>query len=314
MGRKKGRSVGRKKSQPKGFISQMLKWLQSDLAQWCKRRAGLFLILLVAGSGVVFLFSRMEGYVQNVTEKREVALAVKLNNPPKWLSEQLISEICLSSGINRNDFLLDENLTHQWAENLSQNPWVKAVRRIHKQYDGLVVLDCEIRRPLAKIVRQGKTCYVDFEGVVLPYSPTYGHLVTLHGSNARLPQPGQSITMAPLIAGLEVLQLILQIDEQLPAQDRLWQELAYIDVSNFEGRRDSARPHLALYTRGNTEIRWGAPVGNYLPYYEAPDKLKLTTLYREFKQTGSLDQYQYVELRNHRKEKADPLKQPIQNS
>jgi len=259
--------------------------------------------------GIVVVFGQMEGYVANIVQQRQVALTVELKDPPQWISEQLISEICLSTGINSNDDLLDESLTKQWAAKLSQNPWVKRVKTIHKRFDGRVVLDCEIRRPLAKIQRHHKTVYIDLEGVVLPYSPTYGHLVTLRGHPSPLPRPGQSITAASLIAGIEVLQLILRIDEQMPAQNRLWQELATIDVSNYQGQRNRAKPHLSLYTHGNTEIRWGAAVGNYLPYYEAPDKFKLTTLYREFKQTGSLDRYQYIELRNHRKEKADPLKQ-----
>ena len=289
----------------------MVNWLNSGWMQWCRRRGKLIVILLVLGVAVVVGFRHLEKYVAHIAQQRQISLTVELKNPPPWISEQLISEICLATGINSNDDLLDESLTMQWATALNRNPWVKRVNNIHKRYDGRVVLDCELRRPLAKVQRHGRTCYIDFEGVVLPYSPTFGHLVSLSGHGGDLPQPGESITAAPLIAGIEVLQLILRIDEQMPQQERLWQELASIDVSNYEGRRDSTRPHLALYTRGNTEIRWGAAVGNYLPYYEAPDKLKLTTLYREFKQTGSLDHYQYVELRNHRKEKADPLKQTL---
>ena len=38
------------------------------------------------------------------------------------------------------------------------------------------------------------------------------------------------------------------------------------------------------------------------------EEVKLANLYRQFKQTGSLDSYQYVELRNFRKERADPIK------
>jgi len=314
MGRKRKKSVGRKKSHSFGLVSLMANWLNSEWMQWCQRRTGLVVVLLIMAGVVVFGFEQLEGYVANVTRQRQVALTIKLKDPPQWISEQLIEEICFSTGINRDDDLLDESLTKQWAMNLSQNPWIKRVNKIHKQFDGLVVLDCDLRRPLAKVQRNNQTVYIDFEGVVLPYSPTYGHLVALRGHPAPLPKPGQSITAAPLIAGIEVLQQILSVDEKLSAQDRLWQELASIDVSNYQGRRDASRPHLVLYTHGQTEIRWGAPIGDYLPYYEASDILKLTTLYREFKQTGSLDHYQYIELRNHRKEKADPLKQPIQSS
>ncbi len=310
MGRKKKSATGKKSASTASLFSRIYNMFSTENPFFSGQlavRIGFFALLAV---GIVMFFNMCEGYVQSISQKRDLSLTVELKNPPDWLSPELNRDICLATGINRDDFLLDKSLTSQWRNNLAQNPWIKNVNNIHKRFDGRVVLDCDIRRPLAIIENQGRNFYIDVEGMVMPYQPTNGHLVRLRGHQSESLKPGESIHTPELIAGIEVLQLILQVDENLPMGDRLWTELAILDVSNFQGRQDALRSQLTLYTKGNTEVRWGAPVGNYIAFKEASDKLKLTTLYREFKQTGSLDHYQYVELRNHRKEKADPLRLP----
>ena len=111
------------------------------------------------------------------------------------------------------------------------------------------------------------------------------------------------------MAGLQVLNEIRRVDQALPPQQRLWAELAVLDVSNHEGRRDPSRPHLSLYTHNGIELRWGAAVGRSRPYHEAPWKEKIENLYRAHRQTGTLTCYQYVELRDAAKRLADPVRQ-----
>ena len=279
---------------------------------WLSRLTLRAAILTLLAAAVGFAFNYMEKQVQDITHDRQVSLSVRLANSPPWLPNNLYRNICYSAGIRADDPLLDETLTPIWFANLRSNPWIKTVNKIHKHYDGMVEIDCQIREPIASVKKDGKLFYVDLEGVLLPGDPVNKHLVRLRGGDGPLPESGEAITSPQLIAGIKVLQLIRHVDERLPPQDRLWTELASLDVANFEGQIDPTQSHLTLYTKGQTPVHWGAPVGKSLAYYEAEERIKLDTLYRQFKHTGSLDRYQYIELRNQRKEKADPLK-PRQN-
>jgi len=282
--------------------------------QWAylAKRLGLLILIggVIAGLGVGFRY--LEEYVVKISQQRKVQLSIVLVDPPGWVSEQLREEICLSSGVKSDDPLLDKDLAAKWADNLAGNPWVSQVNKVHKRYDGRVEIDCELRRPIARVVKSGKEYYLDQEGVVLPkvHPDDFAeHLVELTGDVMALPKPGDAVTSPSLLAGIQVLAMIREVDEQLPMKDRLWTQLARLDVSNYEGRVNQAESHLTLYTKNDTPAYWGAAVGRSLPYYEAPAKYKLATLYRAYKQYGSLDVYSHVELRDLRKEKEDPLKQ-----
>lgn len=268
------------------------------------------LIKLLAVAAVMALVAgvmwRLERYVEHAARTRDVQLTASMQNPPRWASDELVREILLSSGIHHDDFLLDKELTMRWAQNLSRNPWVKKVNRVRKLYSGEVRFDCELRRPVA-MLRQGFSVrYVDAEGVVLPEATLvvpYGHVIKLRGSVAALPQPGESIRDDALIAGIQVLAWIRGADEQLKPEERLWSELAVLDVSNYNGRVDLSVSHLTLYTNNSTEVRWGAAVGRSVPYGEASAKCKINTLYRKHRLAGSLELFPYVELRDPPKDR-----------
>ena len=310
MSRKTGKKISRRKSN--GFWSRSAARFDE---QWLNRwgwRLGKLLVWGFMGAMVVVGFSYLEDYVREISRRRNVALTVELKNRPHWASEELIEQVCLSTGIRGDDFLLDKQLTEKWARNLAENPWVKELKLMRKCYDGRLEIDCELRQPLASLSQGQKIFFLDADGVLLPAQPLHqgagGHLVQLRGAQFNTPQPGERINSPALLAGLEVLALIRQVDEQLPRQERLWQELAVMDVSNYEGRLKPAEPHLVLYTANQTQIRWGAAPDRSRPYYEAPAEVKLATLYKSYKRHGTLEAYQYVDLRDLRKEKADPLR------
>lgn len=268
-------------------------------------RIGFTLALL---GGLAFGLAAMERYVKNIAMERKVDYRVELVNPPEWLTRDLMEQLAHSLDIQESDLAVDQAVADRWAQALQENPWVRQLHHLHKRYDGVVELDCELRVPIASFEQRGRIYYIDREHVTIPAAAVQLHLVRLDGPPTSGVELGEAVSDRKLIAGLEVLQLILQVDSQMERKEQLWTELARLDVSNYQGRLNPREAHLTLYTERNTPIYWGAAVNEATAHYEANEKFKLTTLYRQFKQAGSLDRYQYVELRNFRKEKTDPLK------
>jgi len=309
MSRKNKVKNSRKRTSP-GLLKR---WFAESGSQWSKaigRWLGCLVILIAVISGMVVGLRYLDRYVkEEVASRREIQWEVMLADPqPQWASDELKDAICLSSGLSSDDFLLDEGLVGKWAGNLALNPWVKHLNQVRKRYDGLVVIDCQLREPIGLVEQAGRVYYIDDDGVILPEMPIYGHLVRLEGFSEELPEPGQYIKSKSLVAGLQVLAMIREVDANLLSRERLWGELAVLDVGNHEGRVSREDSHLTLYTKNNTPIRWGAAVGRERPFYEAPANFKLASLYRVFKKYYSLDRYSYVDLRNLRKERSDPVR------
>ena len=312
MATKKRKKTTKKTATP-GLTERFGQIWQSEHLGWMKKKLGILILLVLLAVLVGFGFSFLERYVQQVNRSRQVKLKVELEDPPRWASRELIENVCLSTGIRQDDDFSDPELVKSWNANLAQNPWVKKINSLRKRYDGLLKIDCELRQPIASIQAGAKLCYVDVEGVLLPVVPlegSEGHLVRLQGCNLKSISTGDYIKSESLLAGIEVLTEIRNTDNQLPREDQLWEELAVMDVSNFEGRIAKGESHLVIYTADNTEIRWGAAKNRERPFYEAPLVTKLIHLYRSHKRYNSLSRYEFVDLRYQRKEKADPLRRP----
>ena len=78
------------------------------------------------------------------------------------------------------------------------------------------------------------------------------------------------------------------------------QEIASIDVANFDGRKNKREPHIVLYTKDNTQIIWGAEIGDWQRHLESPDDDKLAKLYTYYQQYGTLSGVKYINLRDPR--------------
>ncbi|MCP4709687.1 MAG: hypothetical protein GY869_13760 [Planctomycetes bacterium] len=314
MSRKKKKKKSTRKKQPLGFWEKVTGGEQPEWWEGFKRQLFYGVLVGVWLTVAVLGLNYLEHYVKALPQYNEVSLSVELLDPPNWTSEDLIDEVCLSAGLRMDDVLLDEELTDRLMANLldqNKSPWIKHVRQVRKQYDGKVIIDCELRRPIAMIHQGTRVCYIDAEGVVLPAAPLEGrdnHIVRVQGIDTKLPREGEPVNSEPLMDGIEVLALIRGTDEKLKREERLWHELAVIDVSNWEGQDNPANPHLMLYTHNNTEIRWGAAVGRSQPYYEATYDAKLSMLYRNHRLQKSLDVYEYVDLRNRRQERTNPFR------
>ena len=78
------------------------------------------------------------------------------------------------------------------------------------------------------------------------------------------------------------------MDAQIQPEKPLLAEIQTIDVSNFNGRRNASQPHIVLYAKDGTEIKWGARIGQWHKNLEAKDEEKLAMLYNTFKELGTI--------------------------
>ena len=98
------------------------------------------------------------------------------------------------------------------------------------------------------------------------------------------------------------------MDVDITPKNPLLEQIAYIDVSNFNGRRNHGASHLTFTSKDEAQVQWGAEIGEWAKHLEAPDVEKLAKLYTYFKQHGSLGaEARYINLRDPQ----DKVPQPI---
>jgi hypothetical protein len=172
-----------------------------------------------------------------------------------------------------------------------------------------VLIEARWRKPLALVKSGSQNFYVDDELVVLDFVPIPNlPIVGIEGLSARVPSQGEVWQSDDLDAAVTILAKLDQMDKSVTPDKPLLYEIDRIDVSNFNGRKNSRFPHIVLYTKDDTEIIWGAEFGTWQRYLETTDEEKLAKLYAYYKEYGSLSGgVKYINLRDPQ----DNISQPI---
>lgn len=255
-------------------------------------------IVLFLGGSVFGLRYLDRFYVRNLTAERNVELTMELVNAPEWATGELIKFICLTSDIQADDALWNDRLVDMWQENLLSNPWVKQVRHIRKRYDGRVLIDAALRKPMVYIAQGGKRFFLDEEGMILNEMPVKNvHLIKIRGLVRQVGVPGEIVTIESVRGAIKILKLIQEVDNQLYRSDRIWQELVSIDIANYEGQLNHNTPHVILHSRKGARIFWGTAIGREVPYYEKSPQAKLRKLYSMYQSTGFNEEFSPIDLR-----------------
>jgi hypothetical protein len=114
-----------------------------------------------------------------------------------------------------------------------------------------------------------------------------------------MPSPGQVWQCDDLAAATEILDRMNLMDRTLSPDKPLLFEIDRIDVRNFNGRKDSQKPHIVLHTKDDIEITWGAEWGKWQQYLESSDLDKLAKLWGYYQMHGTLSVgIKYVNLRD----------------
>ena len=290
-------SLRRKKKSGGGLYSAALSRILRILAISCAVTA--------VGIGVIYAaiagFRLLEKYAKKSDPASQITAVPKLVNPPDWLNEPLKQEILSALTAFGEDLKPDEDAAESVQYNIeSLISWAYDVR-VRTTRDSLFI-EAKWRKPLA-IVKLGlEKFYVDAEMVVLDYVPMpHLPIVKVKGLAVvpRTPPTGKVWDREDLAAAVAVLNLLDRRDRLDPSAKPLLNEIDSIDISNFKGRENARFPHIVLYAKDNTEIIWGAELGDWVQHLEAKDENKLAKLYGYYKEYGSLQSGdKYINLRD----------------
>lgn len=225
---------------------------------------------------------------------------VVLVDTPQWVGEQLKAKILANAG--GRTFRLDEEAAQLVAENLKSSAWLSDIKALTTNKS--IEVHAIYRKPIALVKSGLNNFYVDSEQVVMDYVPM-PHLliVEIRGLTPviQMPKFGEVWRRDDLAAAIKLLERINRMDRDVTPTKPLLREIAAIDVSNYQGRKNSSRPHIVLYTNDNIEIQWGAELGAWQKYLESTDEQKLAKLYGYYKEKGTLSgREQYIILRDPR--------------
>jgi len=262
----------------------------------------------VTAVGVGFVF--LQQYVADAVDISQRTASLKLIDAPDWVNQGLKDKIYAAARAGSEDLELDEDaavLVQQNIETLAV--WLDAPT-VQTTHDSIRISG-RWRKPLALVKRGLKRFYVDSECFVLDYLPMPNlPIVEVKGLSVttRPPSPGELCRSDDLTAAVAILERLNQMDELVSPDSPLLYEIDRIDVSNFNGRQNPRAPHIILYAKDNTEIIWGAELGSWQRYLEAPDEQKLARLYHYYEKAGSLlNSVKYINLRDPQGDIALPV-------
>ena len=243
-------------------------------------------ILAATGVGLVFL----EKYVNANSAATETLGRLEFLGQPYWVNQELRDKIVAAASPSSDNLVLDESTARIVAENLLKVVWLDDIK-VRVTNEAIQVV-ARYRRPLAKIKISGQNYYLDDEFILLDYV-SINKLAIVEIKGARFgyrarPLIGSSYQRDDIDAAVTLLELLTKMDVEVAAEKPLLNEIASIDVSNYNGRKNSSKPHLVLYAKDGTEIWWGAEKGKWHLHLEAKDEEKLAMLYNTYETIGTL--------------------------
>jgi hypothetical protein len=265
------------------------------------------LALVCTFAAAAYGLLRLKKYVESIPEKTVI---VELTDVPNWVSESLKKKVFAAAKVGGRNPAVDENAAALVQQNISKHvAWLDEVKV--QTSHSKIRISSRWRKPIAWVQSGRHNFYIDADMVILDYvSMPNLPVVEVKGlaGTAKMPPPGQVWLCDDLAAAIAILARLDQMDRIVTPNKPLLNEIAYMDMTNFNGRKNLKAPHIVLYTTDNTEIIWGAEIGTWQRYVESPDEEKLAKLYGHYKEFGSLlKTAKYINLRDSQ----DRIPQPV---
>jgi len=270
------------------------------------RRKSLISILIVsviisvlAAIAIGFIF--LDKYVQKVVPVAEEEGPLKLMNVPSWVNDKLKQKIYVAASGGGEDFKLDEDAAESVQRNLSEYvPWLHDIQ-VQTTHESLLI-EAQWRKPLVLVKKGFRQYYLDAEMIVLDFIPISDlPIVEIKGLSyiSKMPPYGTVWHREDVTAAVNIIDRMDKMDALVTPDKPLLFEIESINISNFDGRRNSRKPHIVLYTKDDTQIIWGARLKIWQQHLEATDEEKLAKLYSHYEEYGSLlGNVKYINLRD----------------
>lgn len=261
-------------------------------------------------SGIVIGLMLLEKYVKETVPAGRGSIDLELADVPLWVSDQLKDKVHAAAAGEGFNPGLNEDTALSVQRNIEELiVWLDEVK-VRTIHDRLRV-EGRWRKPLALVKSGLIKFYVDAEQIVLDFVPIPElPIVEIKGLPliTKTPPLGKVWQRDDLAAAIMILDRLDHMDKSLTPDKPLLDEIDRIDVSNFNGRKNSRQAHIILYSKDNTEIIWGAEVGKWQRHLESTDQEKLAKLYGYYKDYGTLSGgARYINLRDPR----DKISLPI---
>jgi len=271
-------------------------WVGPTLVRIVKVAAVIGLLTGIAvGVGV------LEKHVQQTGWCAEEIAQLELVGVPEWVNDQLRDKVYSAATADGKGLTTDPKTALRVQRNIQALAgWIDNVQ-VQTKYDRLRVKG-QWRKPLALVKLGRQSFYVDAQQVVLEHVPMPNlPIVEVRGlsTSGITPSLGQPLQRDDLGAATAVLVQLDRMDGLVATDKPLLFEIDYIDVSNFNGRKNPRMPHILIYTKDNTPVVWGAEIGQWTKHLEATDQQKLAKLYGYYEKAGTLMRAaKYINLRD----------------
>ena len=262
------------------------------------KKVAAILTAVITLGGAAIAFGYMERYVHAVSPVTKQMGQMELVAPPKWVNSELQAVIAAEAG--GYSFSLDEDCAETIAARLQGLPWIYNTKirttsktiHIHASYrKPMAMIKSDTEKYYLALIAADDLCYEkDKQKVVLLDYIKLDTLpvVEIKGySLRRLPVAGDIWQSADITTTVELLTVLGRMDEISCADVPLLRDLASIDISNFDGRKNKNNSHIVLKAKDGTEIYWGAAYGDSALYLEMTEQEKLARLYTFYKEHGN---------------------------
>jgi hypothetical protein len=246
------------------------------------------MVCVLGGTAIGLLY--LDRYRKETTPPMEGPVELELVDVPAWVNNELKQKALDAAIGDLEDLRIDENAAGLVQQNIDRRfAWLDKVK-VQTTHNA-VRIEGRWRRPMGLVKSGRRSFYVDAEQVVLDFVEMPGmSIVEITGLAGvrNIPSLGEVWEGDDLAEAIKLLELLERRDRIETSQKPLLSELDRLDVSNYNGRKNSRLPHIIMYAKDNKKIIWGAEIGQWQRYLESTDEQKIAKLYSYYKEFGTL--------------------------
>jgi len=247
-----------------------------------------FMVCILGGTAVGLLY--LDKYRKETAPPIEGEVELELVDVPAWVNEELKQKVLTAARGDVEDLRIDENAAGRVQQNIDRRfAWLDKVK-VQTTHNALLI-EGRWRMPKGLVKSGSRSFYVDAEQVLLDFVEMPGmSIVEITGLAAtrNIPPLGEILEGEDLAAAISLLDQLERRDRIETTQKPLLSEIKRLDVSNFDGRKNRKLPHIVLYAQDDTQIMWGAKIGEWQRHLESTDEQKIAKLYSYYKEFGTL--------------------------